>query len=562
MWVLKVEHVLEMTGRFRAHQSLKAEGLLEKWSPKMFTMFVSHQWLGHDHPDPFAVQLKVLQGVLSKLIRRELKIQSDVVSEYHGCTPTEAELCRIQRAYMWLDYFCVPQAIDGQSTLSIAEEQKLYVKKIPSYVDHCNVFVALVPTHTHSETASDCNFHSWLDRGWCRTELWCHFLSSTCSTVPLIVVKDHDFARFAAPLWHRYPVHLGNFTIDNDRALCSNVIRTVLTKHLAQLSQAKSKTAYRLLLSFFEEVSGLPRKRRSVEKFLVDFSFSKPLAEHHGLGPVACAALSGDAELVRSLVVAKASLQTHAPGTLIQPLPDLTPLHLAVWLRSHDLQVVQTLLALHADPNSSTVKIGPPLGLCHTVGAVDLLVQHSAGVNFQGKELARYLPIHFMAASGAPCQVLTRLLELRADVHGGRGGLSSASPLHNLAYGVDYRDVFTSAQLLLKSRADINQVCQPEGMMRSFELAARAYAHCGQTSNLIHAFRNISTTPLGWCAIFGNEDLLIILLSARADPLIRNNRGLRPIDIARSEKIRRVLQDPLPHIYSLEHSSGLIAECL
>ena len=62
MWVVKVEHVLAMTGQFRPHQVVKAEGLLEEWDPKMFTIFVSHQWLGRHHPDPNSTQLQVLQG--------------------------------------------------------------------------------------------------------------------------------------------------------------------------------------------------------------------------------------------------------------------------------------------------------------------------------------------------------------------------------------------------------------------------------------------------------------------------------------------------------------------
>eukprot|EP00438_Fugacium_kawagutii_P022592 Skav212130 [mRNA] locus=scaffold1323:71720:77297:+ [translate_table: standard] len=62
MWVVKVEHVLAMTGQIRPHQILMAEGLLEKWDPKMFTIFASHQWLGWHHPDPNGAKLRVLQG--------------------------------------------------------------------------------------------------------------------------------------------------------------------------------------------------------------------------------------------------------------------------------------------------------------------------------------------------------------------------------------------------------------------------------------------------------------------------------------------------------------------
>lgn len=62
MWVVKVEDVLAMTGPLRPHHILKAEGLLEEWDRKMFTIFVSHQWLSCKHPDPNGAKLQVLQG--------------------------------------------------------------------------------------------------------------------------------------------------------------------------------------------------------------------------------------------------------------------------------------------------------------------------------------------------------------------------------------------------------------------------------------------------------------------------------------------------------------------
>ena len=39
---------------------------------------------------------------------------------------------------------------------------------IPSYVDSCNIFLALVPPLRHSESGKLCDYESWLERGWCR----------------------------------------------------------------------------------------------------------------------------------------------------------------------------------------------------------------------------------------------------------------------------------------------------------------------------------------------------------------------------------------------------------
>lgn len=560
MWVVPVVYVLEMKGIFKPHQVLKAEGVLAEWISTMFTLFVSHQWLAHHHPDPDGVQLQVLQGFVNGLIRKKLRIDTDFISQFNGRGLTKAELSQIGEAFIWFDYFSVPQIL-GAGVSQATEEQLLYIYNIPNYVDMCNLFVALVPKAMHHDTRSECSFNSFLERGWCRTELWSHFLSMRPKKMPILVVKSHESAQFTTSLWYRYPVHSGSFAVEEDRACCRQVIRSALTRHVFELSQSKNKTAFRLYLALFEEVTGLLAKCRTVEGFLRDFSFKKPLKQQ-GLGPVACAVLSGDHRLVRSLATIKASIQTKAPAMPeVLYMADLSPLHLALWFRSHDLQMLETLLELRADLQRSSVNVAPPLNLCRTEAAVELLVQYRAGVNFQGKDLAQSCPIQSMAALGAPCEVLGKLLELRADVHGGKGGLASASPLHHIAYSGDSGNDLRSAQLLLRSRADINQVLRPEGIVRSIELMSRLYSWCcrREANLLVSVASNISTTPLGWCAIFDNEGTLAFLLRARADPEIANNRGLRPIDFARSERIRRILQDPTLHICLLEHNSDQVS---
>ncbi|CAE7255530.1 unnamed protein product [Symbiodinium natans] len=271
--------------------------------------------------------------------------------------------------------------------------------------------------------------------------------------------------------------------------------------YVAKLQQS-NMTAYRLYLSLFEELTGLAPKLRRVDEFASEFLFSKPLQRYNGLGPVACAALAGDEPLVRSVAAAKASINTRAPampGT--QNVADYTPLDLVLWFKSRDLRVLQTLLELRADPNSSTVNAFPPLGKCRTAQAVDLLVRNGAGVNFQGRERSQYCPLHFAVAFSSPVEVTAKLLELRADVRGGRGGMASASPLHLVAYSGDSKNDLRNAQLLLDHKADLNQVVQPEGLWRMLGLMCRAYVRCrSDASSIVKFFSHASTTPtpLGW----------------------------------------------------------------
>ena len=360
-----------------------------------------------------------------------------MVSEFQGCVKEGVEIQKLQTAYVWLDYFSIPQLVEGYPSPEEAKQLK-YIEAIPAFVGCCDLFLALVPSNLHLDTGLQCNFNSWLQRGWCRTELWCHVLSGR-SKHPIVVVRSHESAQYTAPLWHRHPVHTGAFTVEEDRERCRQVLQAALTNHLSKLGQSKSKTAYRLYLSIFEEVTGLEPKCRSVEDFLQEFSFTAVAGQRRdSLSPVACAALSGDCKLVRALVVARASIQNHAPAMPeVLHHPDFTPLHLALWFKSHDLRMLQTLLDLRADPRSSGSNLFAPLGLCRSVGAVNLLVHHGAGVNFAGANTLRYLPIHVQAGFGSPCEVIARIIELKADVRGGRGGIGSASPLHLLPIAGD-----------------------------------------------------------------------------------------------------------------------------
>eukprot|EP00438_Fugacium_kawagutii_P032693 Skav204467 [mRNA] locus=scaffold5533:38160:41401:- [translate_table: standard] len=571
MWVVKVEHVLAMT-QFRPHQILGAQGLLEKWVGTMFTIFVSHQWFGRNHPDPNGAKLQVLQGRPFFLVAGVVLLVVAVAGCFviSDCPHhSRHQVQRLQTAHLWLDYFSIPQLVGGGPTPHSEENQLKYIEAIPAFVGRCDVFVALVPSNRHSDTGLQCNFNSWLQRGWCRMELWCHVVSAR-SEHPIVMVRSQDSAQYTAPLWHRYPVHTGDFTIEEDRARCGHVLNTALTDHLAQLCQSRRKTAYRLYLALFEETTGLDPKCRSVEDFLQEFYFSTIAGQRkdHSLSPVACAALSGDCRLVRALVAARASPQSHAPAMPeVLNSPGLTPLHLVLVFKSHDLHMLETLLDLQADPNSSGIMAIPPLGYCRSVGAVDLLVQHGAGVNFCGVYFAKILPIHNLGSLGAPCEVVARIIELKADVRGGRAGLSSASPLHTLAYAGDSENTLKTAQLLLESRANINQVCQAEGMCRSIELMCRAYGQCCWLRGVelpaaLRYLGNVTTTPLGWSVLMENEGLLTFLLRARADPEIRNNRGLRPIDFARSDLIKTILKDPTQNMYLLEHDSELVTHDL
>ena len=46
--------------------------------PGMFVIFVSHQWLGSEHPDPEGKQLKVLRCALRRMLDGVLSVEEDL----------------------------------------------------------------------------------------------------------------------------------------------------------------------------------------------------------------------------------------------------------------------------------------------------------------------------------------------------------------------------------------------------------------------------------------------------------------------------------------------------
>ena len=180
MWVVKVKDVFKMTGRLQPHQVLKEDGMLilrETLDGEVLVIFVSHQWLGRKHPDKKGEQLLVLQTVLKKIHKGDIVVEDDGLSQFRDqkhIVLNSSDSARLLDACIWYDYFCVPQ--NNHETAVEQEEQPLYIRSIPNYIDSCQIFVALTPS-LKNESGHTCDYSSWLSRGWCRTEMWCKQLS-------------------------------------------------------------------------------------------------------------------------------------------------------------------------------------------------------------------------------------------------------------------------------------------------------------------------------------------------------------------------------------------------
>ena len=100
-------------------------------------IFVSHQWLERDHPDPRGVQLRSLYKVLLKLRRGEygnITSNHSVCYEYEGWSMKMSKRSFqsfLQNSCLWIDYQSVPQNNTEEECPSALNAA---VKSIPAYI--------------------------------------------------------------------------------------------------------------------------------------------------------------------------------------------------------------------------------------------------------------------------------------------------------------------------------------------------------------------------------------------------------------------------------------------
>ena len=95
--------------------------------------------------------------------------------------------------FLFFDWFAIPQItarVEGVNEEATRSDAALAVRSIPAYVEASNLFIALVPELVHMETGLPCNYASYLSRGWCRAELWCHLLSNKSNTSVIVIYSS------------------------------------------------------------------------------------------------------------------------------------------------------------------------------------------------------------------------------------------------------------------------------------------------------------------------------------------------------------------------------------
>ena len=153
MYVVSMEQLLKMT-EVRPHERLLAEGIVVEFRDNMGkALFVSHQWVGTQHPDPEGTQLRVLQQALRFAMSEMKYIPLDFVTELSipSAKGLPAAALLSNPVFVWYDYFSCPQLEGTQQEdpppgrngprLTLADA----ISSIPTYIAACSFFVALCP---------------------------------------------------------------------------------------------------------------------------------------------------------------------------------------------------------------------------------------------------------------------------------------------------------------------------------------------------------------------------------------------------------------------------------
>ncbi len=182
MHALPIADLLQLT-RFPPHQELLKAGKLVEIKDGMDVLFVSHQWLSMQHPDPKSNQLKCLQRVLSRLTDGKLDVENDwgqqLLLHDRGLKSRKWWKAKMKTMYVWVDYMCMPQLTcvkkeevvshshqsSEQASRTCQDHSKgdsddskllaLAVQSLPAYVEMCCMMLVLVPTDEHRDRTEE-----------------------------------------------------------------------------------------------------------------------------------------------------------------------------------------------------------------------------------------------------------------------------------------------------------------------------------------------------------------------------------------------------------------------
>lgn len=534
---------IEMTSVQPYEELIEAESLRIFEESMGKAMFVSHQWVASEHPDPDLQQFPVLQQALKNLIAGQSKVQLPagvelVLGRYYKC-PTAADF-NPEELYIWYDYCCCPQ---GNSPRAVLRRQQA-IRMIPAFVSKSALFVILCPyIRTNDRTLS---YSTWKARGWCRLEYLSRHIARDDGCV--ITIKSESHATLA---WNFIGVvdspGTGDFTIEEDRAQVGQVVLKMIWRKLHSYLKNGDRINY-CFLSNVQHIylkgfdldpieSLIPGFDTDVDpctdpdgfivaRFLHDNWFHG-LADRDAAGwsPLCYAVLTGQVSLVSALLNCRADanegLRKSKKQHHLTVKPPISVLSLATLFCNN--QFLGLLLTARANINARDGSGGTALNssaLVDNAPAVRTLVE--AKVDPLIKSFPNLHPFETACASSS-VGVMKEMLALDLP------GITLRYSLHGALFGNASSDCIS---FLIQASADVNeQVRYPRTSPLRIFLGGLSLLHHFSPSSMTHvAYHHSGATPLMHGIWAGCFEGIPILLAAGARLDIPNDRGKTAAD--------------------------------
>lgn len=444
MMLVRMQDCLRMTS-VEPYEQLNANSALHSYAPGKIVGFISHQWLDRHHPDPDFRQFAVFQQAILNIASGAIFVELDYTMQLSGFSMKFSKKDRTQlpSAYIWYDYFSVPQAPESGDELILA------IKSIPAYVERSNFFLILVPSlTTASGTPSD--YQSWQSRGWCRLEQISRVLVHD-GVAPMIVIASPRQVFLVAPYdWmHAYPGE-GEFTELSDRESVMHSMQCLIDAKIEKFGWAVDPTGkstfltrwFMAMRSRFLSLSAAERAGEhlhSVEHFLRKYHFDRAtdIPAPYRVGPLYFALLEGDLETAAALVMCGASVNQSVAKGMTELGLLVCNILTSVMFFAQSIPEAKFLIDRGADLNARAPLSGlMPLNVIKNPQLLQWIWNHE---KFQQGSLHENIlmgltPLHFAAMAGDR-EVARLLLDFDADPM--RTDIWGLTALHHITNAAD-----------------------------------------------------------------------------------------------------------------------------
>jgi hypothetical protein len=592
MWVLPVKKLLELE-EIITHEALQAQGSLVRWEPGMQTLFVSHTWLRHNHPDGVNKEkltlMKRLLGDILAGTARDIHPQWALSLQKGGnqLRIKAKDLVCLRDGYVWLDLASIPQADKKSQPLAIAS--------IPQYISASNWFMVLSGPWTH-ENGEPRGILAWSKRGWCRLEQLANYLSATPK--PVLVVQSatmieahHPVGWISCPAW-RLSVGNANFTVDEDRRTLGPVILQMIQRRQALALEQGDLVFYRLLKALTNPLlhgTGIDvPNEATVDDWLVAMRFASATDKDESMSALHYAVFGGRQDIAEALLARGANVNATTKTDLLDKISwvdkKFSVLHLALLSRNQP-RLIQMLLDHGANARQPVPLLGSNSAMVSNMFTqydasevgdddewnVDVLFRHDPGLIDLKQPIFGIQPLAAGNCFGhkAYLEHMLKCYPERSRYELGRiDGVGATWLTHHIAYTADPEYM----RLLFNAGLDVTLVGPPERPFRIvsslfillaklqsrpsnavFHFAAvrsdrtppylhiaSMYAQLGALDLLLGMpgvdvnWRNcLKMTPLHLAARNGHDLIVDRLLAAGADLTLKDRWGRTPVAWAR-----------------------------